>query len=185
MGLLVAQSYISYKYPIKQDLYGHLFRTNQANRILAYSYLLKSGHKFGHYDVDQINEIIDETAGEYGVDPDLLKAITMYESYYLFTAISTTGAMGLMALMPETARRNGVRDPFDPRDNIAGGAKEVKMLSEEFHGDFALILAGYNAGGAAVKRFNGVPPFAETLGYVSNVSRIYYYLKGSSHFIDI
>lgn len=180
LSLLVFQSYVAYKFPIKQDLYGHAFRTNQVNRFIAYAYLLKSDQKFKHYDPDQINKIIEETAAEYGVDPDLLKAITLYESNYLFTAISTTGAMGLMALMPAIVRENGVRDPFNPRDNIVGGTKLVKMLSQEFHGDIDLILAGYNAGRGAVRKYNGVPPYAETLGYASNVSKIYYYLKGSS-----
>ena len=100
--LLAVQSYVAYKFPIKQDLYRHSFLTNRGNRIIAYTYLLKSDQKFKHYDPDHINEIIEETAAEYGVVPDLIKAISMYESYYIFTAISTTGAMGIMASRPST-----------------------------------------------------------------------------------
>src|SRR3990172_7327389 len=130
--LLIVQSFLSYKFPIKQDLFGHSYRTNQGNRITAYVLLLKSEKKFKHFNAEQINEMIEETAKKYDMDPFLIKAIAMYESNYLSNAISTTGAMGLMALMPETARNLGVRDSFNPVENIDGGVRLVKMLSEVF-----------------------------------------------------
>lgn len=175
--LLGVQGYLSYRFPIKQDLYGHPFRTNQVNRLVAYAFLMRSDRKFARYDADQINAMIDASARESGVDPLLVKSITLYESYYLSTAISTTGAMGLMALMPETVRRQGVRDPFNPAENIAAGARQIRMLSDAFQGDPPLILAGYNAGKSNVQKYHGVPPFPETEAYVSNVMRIYKYFN--------
>jgi soluble lytic murein transglycosylase-like protein len=144
---------------------------------LAYALLLRSGHKFERYDADRIDAIIEETAARHGADPALIKAIAWYESDYLSNAISTTGAMGLMALMPETARALGVRDPFDPAENIDAGVRLVLMLAAEFEGDAALILAGYNAGMGIVRRSGGVPPYPETTAYVRNVSRIYRSLR--------
>jgi soluble lytic murein transglycosylase-like protein len=174
---LIVQSYISYKFPIKQDLYRHRFLQHQGDRLIAYALLLKSDKKFDHYDPAQINEIIEETAKKYEIDPLLIKAITLYESSYLSNAISTTGAMGLMALMPQTVRELGIRDPFDPIENIDGGVRLVKMLSESFQGDTSLILAGFNSGAGNVRKHNGVPPFSETIAYVNYVGKIYELLK--------
>src|SRR5688572_412170 len=112
--LIIAQSYLSFKFPIKQNMFGHRYGTNQMNRIVAYALLLRSDKKFEHFSAEQIDEMIEETARKHDVDPCLIKAIVMYESNYLSKAISTRGAMGLMALTPETARTLGVRDAFDP-----------------------------------------------------------------------
>jgi soluble lytic murein transglycosylase-like protein len=86
--------------------------------------------------------------------------------------------MGLMALMPRTAWELGVRDPFDPIENIDGGTRQLKMLSESFQGDVSLILASYNAGETNVRKYNGVPPYRETIAYVQNVRKIYDVLRG-------
>jgi soluble lytic murein transglycosylase-like protein len=179
-GLLLAQSYVSYKFPIKQDLFGHPYRTHMGNRLIAYAYLLKSSDKFSRWNLEEINAIIETAAQRHEVDPQLIQAITLFESYYLPHAISTTGAMGLMALMPETAKALGVGDPFSPIDNIEGGVKFVKSLSETFQGDTALILAAYNAGAGAVKKYEGIPLYQETTAYVDKVGRIYRLLKNES-----
>lgn len=179
-GLLVAQSYVSYKFPIKQDLFEHSYRSHIENRIIAYAYLLTSSDKFSHWSREEINTIIDSAAHRHGVDPQLIQAITLFESYYLAHAISTTGAMGLMALMPETARSLGVADPFNPIDNIEGGVKFVKTLSEKFQGDTSLILAAYNGGPGSVIKHGGVPPYRETTAYVDTVGKIYRFLKQES-----
>jgi len=177
VGLLLVQVYLSYKFPVKQDLFGHLFREHQGDRFLAYMFLLKSDTKYNEFNVEQINRLIEETAGKYNMDAYLIKSIVMYESYYLPNAISTTGAMGLMALMPKTAKKLGVQIPFDPRENIDGGVRHVEELSEAFQGDISLILAGYNAGLTNVQKYNGVPPFRETMAYVKNVRKIYNFLR--------
>jgi len=169
LGLLGAQTYLSYKFPIKQDLFGHAFRHHLGNRAIAYAHLLTSSHRFSRVGVAEIDEMIAQAAASHGVDPFLVKAIAVYESYYLSHAISTTGAMGLMALMPETARLLGVRDPFDPKENVDAGARFLAELSEAFDGDVVRVAAAYNAGPGNVRRYDGVPPFAETRAYVENV----------------
>jgi len=167
--LLGAQTYFAYRFPIKQDHFGHPFREHLSDRLVAYGYLLRSSHKLSPLGAAEIDDLIEETAAEYGADPSLVKAIAVYESHYLPHAISTTGAMGLMALMPTTAQAQGVRDPFDPRQNVAGGVRLLMKLSEAFGGDTASMLAAYNAGAERVRQHGGVPPFAETTAYVSNV----------------
>jgi hypothetical protein len=113
---------------------------------------------------------IQEVAKRYNIDPDLIRAIIKVESNYNPKAVSYKGAQGLMQLMPGTARRFGVNDPFDPQENIAGGAKYLRFLWDLFEGDLRLVLAGYNAGEQNVIRHgNAVPPFAETRGYVDRV----------------
>lgn len=109
-----------------------------------------------------------QTASErHGVDQYLIHALIETESGYRPTAVSNRGAMGLMQLMPATARQYGVRNPYDPEANIEGGTRHLKMLLQRF--PRALALAAYNAGEGAVERFGGIPPYPETRAYVSRV----------------
>ena len=112
-------------------------------------------------------DIIDAVAAEQQVDVRLVRAVIRTESAYRPTARSRKGAMGLMQLMPGTARQYGVADPYDPRANIEAGVKHLKALLERY--PLTLALAAYNAGEAAVQRFGGVPPYAETRDYVSAI----------------
>ena len=112
-------------------------------------------------------EIIDKVSAEQGVNAKLVRAMIQVESAYHERARSPKGAMGLMQLMPATARQYGVADPYDPASNIEGGIKHLKSLLERL--PVALALAAYNAGEAAVQRFNGVPPYPETRSYVSRI----------------
>jgi len=112
-------------------------------------------------------EIINTAAANQGVDAKLVRAVIQVESAYIASARSRKGAMGLMQLMPDTARRYQVADPYDPKSNIEGGIKHLKSLLERFQ--LASALAAYNAGEAAVARFRGVPPYPETRDYVSRV----------------
>jgi hypothetical protein len=105
----------------------------------------------------------------HGVSAELIKAVIQAESEFDQWAVSSKGARGLMQLMPFTARRFGVSDSFDPRQNIFGGAQYLRFLLDLFSGDVALALAGYNAGENAVLRFKGVPPFKETRNYVQKI----------------
>ena len=137
----------------------------------------------GHTYPDRYDEIIARTARWYGVDPNLVKAIIKVESDFNPRAVSPMGAMGVMQLMPQTARANGVNDPFDPEDNILGGVRYLSRLMERFRGDLELVLGAYNAGEGAVERYgNRLPPYPETREYVRKVIEHYNYLKRHSKF---
>ena len=114
------------------------------------------------------DEIITSMAETHGVDPMLVRALIRVESGDSPTARSYKGAMGLMQLMPATARLYKVRNPYDPKANIAAGVKHLKSLLDRFR-TVDLALAAYNAGEGAVKKFNGIPPYRETRDYVSRI----------------
>jgi soluble lytic murein transglycosylase-like protein len=116
---------------------------------------------------------IQDAARAHGVDPRLVAAVVRRESAWNAEAVSNAGACGLMQLMPETARYLGVRDVFDPRENIYGGTRYLRTLLDTFHGDLDLTLAAYNAGPGAVARHKGVPPYRETQAYVAAVRKTY------------
>lgn len=117
--------------------------------------------------------IIEEAARQHGIDPRLVAAVARRESRFQRTALSPVGAMGIMQLMPRTARSLGVLDAFDPRQNIFGGAKYLRMLLDTFRGDLDLTLAAYNAGPGAVQKHRGIPPYRETIDYVAAIRRDY------------
>jgi hypothetical protein len=117
--------------------------------------------------------MVDEIATANGVDPFLARAIIQAESAFYDKARSRVGAMGLMQLMPATALRFGVTDPFDPRQNIEGGTKYLKWLNDYFKGDTTKVIAAYNSGERNVEKHNGIPPFAETRAYVPKVMELF------------
>ena len=114
------------------------------------------------------NELIEAAAQTHGVDPILVQALIQVESNYQPRAKSHKGAMGLMQLMPATAREYRVRNVYDPKSNIDAGVRKLKSLIDKY-GVFDLALAAYNAGEGAVQRFNGIPPYRETQTYVSRI----------------
>jgi Transglycosylase SLT domain len=120
-----------------------------------------------------IDEAIDEAAAKHNVDPNLVRALVKVESNFNPSAVSRKGAMGLMQLMPSTARELNVTNPFDPEQNVDAGVRHLKHLLESFNGDVPLSLAAYNAGQGAVQRSGGVPPFAETRNYVRRITSLY------------
>jgi soluble lytic murein transglycosylase-like protein len=122
-------------------------------------------------------DILRSTIGTQ-VSPALVLAVIAIESAGRADAISSAGATGLMQLMPDTADRFGVRDSFEPAQNIAGGVKYLDWLMEEFDRDPILVLAGYNAGEGSVRRHEGVPPFAETRDYVPKVLAAFQVARG-------
>lgn len=121
----------------------------------------------------KIDSYIVDAGRRNGVDPVLLYAIMHRESSFKRYAVSYKGARGLMQLMPATAARFGVRDIFDPAQNIQGGARYVRLLLDRFDGDVRLALAGYNAGEGAVDKYSGVPPYRETQEYVRRIGERY------------
>lgn len=120
-----------------------------------------------------VRALAEPIARARGVDPDLVLAVIAVESAYNARAVSPKNAQGLMQLIPETAKRFRVEDPFDPAENVRGGASYLRWLNERFAGNTALVLAGYNAGEGAVEAHGGIPPFAETQRYVQAVARHY------------
>jgi hypothetical protein len=116
------------------------------------------------------NETIDEAADRYRLDPDLIRAIIRAESAFNPFAVSRAGAQGLMQLMPAVAEELDVLDPFDPRQNIFGGARYLRWLLDRNDGNLDLAVASYNAGPGAVERYNGIPPYRETQNYVKKVN---------------
>jgi soluble lytic murein transglycosylase-like protein len=115
-------------------------------------------------------ELIDRASVAHGVDARLVRAVIQVESAYQSRARSPKGAMGLMQLMPETARRYAVANPFDPAANVEAGTRYLKSLLDRF--PLNIALAAYNAGEAAVQRFGGVPPYPETRAYVGRILKL-------------
>ncbi|WP_262136996.1 lytic transglycosylase domain-containing protein [Pseudomonas sp. Marseille-Q5117] len=123
-------------------------------------------------DTQSYRREIEAAAGLYGVDRALVRAVIHAESAFRPNAISVAGAQGLMQLMPATAERFAVDNPFDARQNIRGGVRYLAWLLKRFNGNQMLALAGYNAGEASVVEYNGVPPYAETQTYVTRVQSL-------------
>lgn len=129
----------------------------------------------------KVMDLVQKLAPEYGVYPRLAMAIIRAESNFNPGAISPKNAQGLMQLIPETAERFNVRKPFDPEQNIRGGLSYLRWLLAYFQGNIPLVAAAYNAGEGAVNRYAGIPPYAETRGYVKRIREIF---KNDQHPFD-
>ena len=129
----------------------------------------------GNEDIDHLIETYSE---KNGLDSAFVKAVIKQESGFQPKVTSSCGAMGLMQLMPATANSMGVKDAYDPEQNIAGGTKYLKGLLDRFGGDKSLALAAYNAGPNAVAKYNGIPPYKETQNYVKNIMSMYQRYSG-------
>jgi soluble lytic murein transglycosylase-like protein len=120
----------------------------------------------------QIDRYINDAAARHHVDPNLVRALVKVESNFNPHAVSSKGAMGLMQLMPATARLYDLRNPFDAAQNVEAGVRHLKGLLENFRGDVSLSLAAYNAGQGAVERSRGIPPYTETRNYVRRITSL-------------
>jgi soluble lytic murein transglycosylase-like protein len=123
---------------------------------------------------EEVDAAIAMAAARHNVDPNLVRAVVKVESDFNPNAVSRKGAMGLMQLMPATARQLNVKNPFDPEQNVDAGVRHLKQLLESYGGDVKLTLAAYNAGAGAVARSSGVPRISETQNYVRRITNLYY-----------
>ena len=154
---------------------GTVFLTNRPDGDARYRF-------FGRFSVgrlmrlvgpDGVARLAERHAGRHGVDARLVMAIIKVESGFDARAVSPAGASGLMQLMPGTQRHLGVRDAFDPDENVEGGVRYFRSMLDRYGGDVRLALAAYNAGPANVDKYGGVPPFEETRNYVRKVLALY------------
>ncbi|MDD5274643.1 MAG: lytic transglycosylase domain-containing protein [Methylovulum sp.] len=146
------------------------------NTYTSYTFKNFSPRKSHYSSVNKkrFTDLIEQTASKYQVDPKLVHAVIQTESAYNSTAISSAGAVGLMQLMPETARRFGVIDRNDPDQNVEGGTRYLKHLINLFEPNLHLAVAAYNAGENAVMKYNNtIPPYPETQNYVKQVLGLY------------
>jgi len=119
----------------------------------------------------EVSRLIERAAARHDVEPELVHAVVRAESGYNDQAVSRAGAMGLMQLMPGTADMVGVRDAFEPAQNVEGGTRYLRMMLDRFGNDLSLAIAAYNAGPGAVENYGGVPPYRETRDYLQRVLR--------------
>jgi len=148
--------------------YGHESTKSANARIIAANF---RGHQASAEEIDASSVM---AAARHNVDPNLVRAVIKVESNFNSNAVSRKGAMGLMQLMPATAKSLKVKNPFDPDQNVDAGVRHLKQLLENYGGDVNLTLAAYNAGSGAVARSSGIPRYAETQNYVRRITNLYY-----------
>jgi len=132
----------------------------------------------------EVNAAIDKAAARHNVDANLVRALVKVESNFNPNAVSRKGAMGLMQLMPQTARQLNLTNPFNPEQNVDAGVRHLKQLLESYGGDVRLSLAAYNAGSGAVARSSGIPRYAETRNYVKRITELYGGSLGNNYFFS-
>ena len=152
--------------------FGMLIKNKASEKVNAQLYTSKipAGVKISKRpSKSEIMGVVNEISNKYDIDPKLIEALITQESGFNPNAKSKAGALGLMQLMPATAKGLGVTDPMDVRQNVEGGVKYVKSMLDRFNGNIILALAAYNAGPNAVAKYDGVPPYKETQNYVKSI----------------
>lgn len=165
-----------------QELTGEVKKPDKDFQSILDASMQSKNCGYGEFEEDvskgEINGLIDSYSQKNGLDADFVRAVVKQESGFNERATSRCGAAGLMQLMPGTARSLGVKNPYDAEDNVKGGTKMLANLLKTYGGNKELALAAYNAGGGAVKKYGGIPPYGETQRYVKNVLSIYNRYKG-------
>jgi len=184
MGIFIAVLFISAAAPsVQADIYmfidsqGVLHFTN-APTSSQYRLYIKERPKPAEV-TKKYDDIIQEASNTFGLSFSLLKAMIRVESNFDSRAISKKGALGLMQIMPQNLQAFNIRDPYDPKDNIMGGASYFKSLMERFEGKLPLALAAYNAGPTIVDKYRKIPPIKETKDYVKKVMKYFYLYQKS------
>ena len=156
-----------------------LYHTDDEGRPTAALSTAERERKLDPARLQQFDAHIREAAQLYQLPEAFIRAVVLVESNFFPDAISDAGAMGLMQLMPGTALNMGVQNAFDPRQNVLGGTRYLRMLANRFSGDLVLTIAAYNAGEGAIDRYHGVPPYMETRRYVKRVLHHYYAFRNA------
>jgi soluble lytic murein transglycosylase-like protein len=145
-----------------------------------YKFLFRDYGSYDHLQISQskLQKKVSRIAKKYGVDPTLIMAMIKVESNFMPYAISSAGAVGLMQLLPSTARTMNIEDLYAPKENIEAGVRYFKYLYILFNGNYIKAIAAYNAGEKAVMKYNGIPPYPETQWYVTKVLNVFWKMKG-------
>jgi soluble lytic murein transglycosylase len=185
--LLIILFMILFSFPARADIFtyidsdGVIHFTNVPTAADCRVFIKENKGKKKKYSVpDRYDHFISAAAENHGVSFSLLKAVIKAESDFDPTAISPKGAVGLMQIMPENFQLLNVSDPYDPWENIMGGAEYLRYLLDIFDGELSLALAAYNAGPTRVQRCKGIPPIRETEEYVHRVMKYYHYLMSKN-----
>ncbi|WP_314292832.1 lytic transglycosylase domain-containing protein [Fusobacterium periodonticum] len=160
--ILISFSFVSFGYSTKYK---------EENEEKVYKFI--KSQAIDPEEIEEISKELIKSSKEFNIDPAIVASIIKQESNYYIYAKSSAGAMGLMQLMPGTAKDMGVEDPYDVAENIWGGIKYFKYCLRKTNNDLALALAAYNAGFGNVLKHNGIPPFKETQNYVNNILNTY------------
>ena len=176
LAILFAASNASPEVLVRVDQNGKKVFYNIPPKVIKSNYQFNSANtatlKFSKR-AGEYTPLIEKACTKYNVDPNLVKAVIQVESAYNSQARSHAGAVGLMQLMPGTAERFGVKQIYDPNENVHGGVQYLKFLLTLFNNDLPLAVAAYNAGEGAVQRFKGIPRYTETQNYVRKVLTLY------------